>query len=157
MTAPLALTLTSPDETAVLATRIKDRLSPGDILLLNGVIGSGKTHFARSLIQAAMTDPEDVPSPTFTLVQQYDTELGEIWHADLYRLTAAEEVDELGLTEAFDTAICLIEWPDRLGSARPLSALTLDFRTAPDQGEDTRVVTVTWTDPKWTEKLETIA
>ncbi len=157
MTAPLALTLTSPDETANLATRIKDRLSPGDILLLNGVIGSGKTHFARSLIQAAMTRPEDVPSPTFTLVQQYDTELGEIWHADLYRLTAAEEVDELGLTEAFDTAICLIEWPDRLGSALPPSALTLDFRTEPDQAEDTRVVTVTWTDPKWTEKLETIA
>lgn len=104
-----------------------------------------------------MTRPEDVPSPTFTLVQQYDTELGEIWHADLYRLTAAEEVDELGLTEAFDTAICLIEWPDRLGSALPPSALTLDFRTEPDQSEDTRVVTVTWTDPKWTEKLETIA
>jgi len=74
--------------------------------------------------------PEDVPSPTFTLVQIYDTSAGEIWHADLYRLSSPEEAEELGLRDAFETAICLIEWPDRLGSISPTAgALTLVFST----------------------------
>ena len=93
---------------------------------------AGKTHFARNLIQSLMAEPEDVPSPTFTLVQAYDTPSGEIWHCDLYRLSAAEEVDELGLTEAFDTAICLVEWPDKLGPLAPRGALTLTFETDPN-------------------------
>ena len=87
--APLcrSLDLPGPQATADLAARLGARLQPGDVLLLEGPIGAGKTHFARSLIQSLLTEPEDVPSPTFTLVQVYDTEKGEIWHADLYRLT----------------------------------------------------------------------
>ena len=117
----------SPEETAVLAQRIGAALRRGDTLLLDGPVGAGKTHFARQLILSLLDVPEDVPSPTFTLVQVYDSPAGEIWHSDLYRLTAPDEVVELGLEEAFDTAICLIEWPDRLGDLTPAGALSLRF------------------------------
>nr|WP_321249882.1 tRNA (adenosine(37)-N6)-threonylcarbamoyltransferase complex ATPase subunit type 1 TsaE [uncultured Ruegeria sp.] len=153
---PLSITLNSPEETADFATRVAAGLAPGDTLLLEGEIGGGKTHFARSLIQSLMDVPEDVPSPTFTLVQAYDTPAGEIWHCDLYRLSAVEEIEELGLTEAFDTAICLIEWPEKLGPLMPDAALALKFRTDPDL-PDTRHLTLSWSDPKWAPKLETAA
>ncbi|WP_037314784.1 tRNA (adenosine(37)-N6)-threonylcarbamoyltransferase complex ATPase subunit type 1 TsaE [Ruegeria halocynthiae] len=157
MTAPpLSITLNSPEETALFATRLGAALRPGDILLLEGDIGSGKTHFARSLIQSLMAIPEDVPSPTFTLVQAYDTESGEIWHCDLYRLSAVEEVEELGLIDAFDTAICLVEWPDKLGPLTPESALKMTFETDPNTME-TRQLTLSWSNPVWTPKLEIAA
>ena len=119
----------SADATAALAQRFAPLLGPGDVVLLEGDIGAGKTHFARSLIRAIQGPEswEDIPSPTFTLVQTYDSPQGEIWHADLYRLTDLSEVFELGLDDAFETAICLIEWPDRLGPDAPASALTLTF------------------------------
>ena len=103
------LILASPDATAALARRFGTVLRAGDTLLLQGDIGAGKSYFARALIQSLQDIPEDVPSPTFTLVQTYDTRLGELWHADLYRLGDPGEVEELGLTEAFTSAICLIE------------------------------------------------
>lgn len=128
----------SPDETADLARRIGLGLRPGHVLLLDGPVGAGKTHFARSLIQSLLSVPEDVPSPTFTLVQTYDTTRGEIWHSDLYRLSSPDEVIELGLEEAFETAIVLVEWPDRLGDLAPGDALHLTF--VPDT-EDSRRIT----------------
>jgi tRNA threonylcarbamoyladenosine biosynthesis protein TsaE len=73
---------------------------------------------------------EDVPSPTFTLVQVYDADGDEIWHADLYRLTHPDEVLELGLEDALADAICLIEWPDRLGPYAPKGALHLRLDAA---------------------------
>ena len=132
--------------------RIGARLEAGVVLLLEGPIGAGKTHFARSLIQSRMEYPEDVPSPTFTLVQMYETDACEIWHADLYRLSTPDEVVELGLTEAFDTAICLVEWPDRLGALTPTGALRLAFTQGKD--EDEREVALCWTDRKWAKRLE---
>jgi tRNA threonylcarbamoyladenosine biosynthesis protein TsaE len=150
---PRSITLTSPEETSQFAARLGAELRPGDVVLLEGEIGSGKTHFARSLIQSLMTVPEDVPSPTYTLVQAYETEAGEIWHCDLYRLSAVEEIEELGLTEAFDTAICLIEWPGKLGPLTPEAALKLSFETDPDTMEN-RHLTLSWSDPKWPLKLE---
>lgn len=123
-----AIALPDADATAMLGRWLADRLGPGDVLLLDGPIGAGKTHLARALIHhrlAAAGRLEDVPSPTFTLVQVYDDDLGEIWHADLYRLTHPDQVAELGLDEAFDTALCLVEWPDRLGSLTPPQALRL--------------------------------
>ncbi|WP_347138117.1 tRNA (adenosine(37)-N6)-threonylcarbamoyltransferase complex ATPase subunit type 1 TsaE [Paracoccus sp. SSK6] len=104
------------DLTAALARMLAATLRPGRTVLLDGPVGAGKTHFARAFIRARQGDAaEDVPSPTFTLVQTYDDPLGfEIWHADLYRLTDPSELAELGLEEALTDAICLIEWPDRL-------------------------------------------
>ena len=116
-----------PLETKALALRIRENLKNGDIVLLKGEIGAGKSHFARSLIQAAMDKVEDVPSPTFTLVQTYDTLVGSIWHADLYRLSDQSEVFELGLIDAFGNDIVLIEWPDRLGYLEPKDALTIEL------------------------------
>jgi tRNA threonylcarbamoyladenosine biosynthesis protein TsaE len=116
-----------PLETKAVALRIRENLQNGDIILLKGEIGAGKSHFARSLIQAAMDKVEDVPSPTFTLVQTYDTLTGSIWHADLYRLSDQSEVFELGLIDAFGNDIVLIEWPDRLGYLEPQDALTIEL------------------------------
>jgi tRNA threonylcarbamoyladenosine biosynthesis protein TsaE len=132
------LILTSPAETAAFAQRVAQHIRSGDTLLLQGDIGAGKSFFARALIQSLQDVPEDVPSPTFTLVQTYDTNAGEIWHADLYRLCTPSEADELGLTDAFSSAICLIEWPDRLGELTPKTALTLFFETT-DVEEQRRI------------------
>ncbi|WP_407696706.1 tRNA (adenosine(37)-N6)-threonylcarbamoyltransferase complex ATPase subunit type 1 TsaE [Sedimentitalea xiamensis] len=143
----------SPDETAQLARAIGARMAAGDCILLTGDIGAGKTHFARHLIQSRLETPEDVPSPTFTLVQTYDIPDGEIWHADLYRLTDPDEIEELGLTDAFDTAICLVEWPENLGPLAPENALDLRIETDPDQ-ETLRCLHFVWHDPKWDLKTE---
>lgn len=154
---PLSLSFGSPDETAQFARRLAEQLHPGDVLLLSGPVGGGKTHFSRSVIQSLMDFPEDVPSPTFTLVQTYDTTKGEIWHADLYRLTDASEVEELGLLEAFDTAICLIEWPDRLGALAPDSALHLSFAHDADVA-DVRYVGASWgAGGNWAERIKAVS
>ena len=76
-----------------------------------------------------------MPSPTFTLVQTYDTQIGEIWHADLYRLTSHQEAVELGLEEAFETSISLIEWPDRLGDLSQYSPLNIAFSSGASDSE----------------------
>ncbi|MBV7410981.1 tRNA (adenosine(37)-N6)-threonylcarbamoyltransferase complex ATPase subunit type 1 TsaE [Maritimibacter sp. DP1N21-5] len=134
----ILLDLASPDETRALADAVAPVLRPGTVLLLSGAIGAGKTHFARSVIQtllaAAGKPPEDIPSPTFTLVQTYDAGTLEIWHADLYRLTSPDEIEELGLIDAFDTALCLVEWPDRLGDLAPEHAVQLNFTATGDDG-----------------------
>lgn len=123
----VTLTLDSLQKTTLLAARFSTVLKAGDCLLIEGDIGSGKTAFCRALIQARLGFQEDVPSPTFTLVQTYDANDVTIWHCDLYRLTDPDEALELGLDEAFESAICLIEWPDRLGDLAPKSASHLTF------------------------------
>ncbi|SPF79531.1 tRNA (adenosine(37)-N6)-threonylcarbamoyltransferase complex ATPase subunit type 1 TsaE [Pseudoprimorskyibacter insulae] len=143
----------SPEQTADLARTIARDLAAGDVILLHGEIGAGKTHFARSLIQSLLEVPEDVPSPTFTLIQTYDTLKGEVWHADLYRLSSPDEAVELGLDEAFETAICLIEWPDRLEDLTPASALTMRFAARDD---DSRSIELDWSDPRWTGRLNKV-
>jgi tRNA threonylcarbamoyladenosine biosynthesis protein TsaE len=142
------LFLASPDDTARLGEALARLLRPGDTVLLGGPIGSGKTHLARALIRARLGRAEEVPSPTFTLVQTYGEGADEIWHADLYRLSHPDEVAELGLEDAFGRAICLVEWPERLGRHGPASALRLDF--AP-KGEG-RGVTLAG-GPEWTARI----
>lgn len=143
--------LYSPDQTALLARKLGANLDAGDTILLHGDVGAGKTHFARALIQSLLATPEDVPSPTFTLVQVYDAASGlEIWHADLYRLSNPSETEELGLTDAMEDAICLIEWPDRLASLKPEDAL--DITLMPTDVADHRILTATWSHPKWNAK-----
>lgn len=123
---PIEVYLPDPAATERLGAWFAPHLRAGDCLLLEGPIGAGKSLFARSFIQSRLGRAEDVPSPTFTLVQTYEADL-EVWHADLYRLSHPDEVFELGLEAAFDTGICLIEWPDRLGRFAPGGALRLVF------------------------------
>ena len=149
---PTSYSLSSEAETEALAGRIASRLERGDVLLLEGPIGAGKTFFARALIQARLAVEgrhEDVPSPTFTLVQVYEAGDTEIWHVDLYRVSGAGDATELGLAEAFETAICLVEWPDRLGAARPGFAITLTF--AAGAGETERDLRVAGNTTRWQE------
>lgn len=121
------LTFNDEAATTAFAVRMAPLLRVGDCIFLEGSIGAGKTFFARALIRARLGRQEDVPSPTFTLVQTYDDPNGDIWHCDLYRLTHPDEAIELGLLDAFETAICLIEWPDRLGADQPKYAARLSF------------------------------
>ena len=117
-----AFSMPLADETATeaLGVMLAERLRPGDVVGLYGGLGSGKTTLARAVLRAASGDRElIVPSPTFTLVEVYETARGTYWHFDLYRLEAAEQVYELGWEEALAEGIVLIEWPQRLGNLLP--------------------------------------
>lgn len=142
----------SAKATANFAAALAPKLTAGDTILLQGGLGAGKTHFARSLIQARLSAvglSEDVPSPSFTLIQTYSDGTDEIWHADLYRLSGPDEVAELGLEEAFETAICLVEWPDRLADMTPEGALMMKFSMTEAPG--VRLVAMSSDDPRWAE------
>ncbi len=109
-------TLRLDDEAATtrLGQAVAPLLAPGEAVLLDGPLGMGKSTLARGLIRALAGPDEDVPSPTFTLVQFYETD-PPIAHFDLYRLERPEEAREIGLDEALDVGAALIEWPERLG------------------------------------------
>lgn len=150
------LTLADPGATAALARAIAPRLAPGDFLGLHGGLGAGKSAFARAVIAArlaAVGRAEDIPSPSFTLVQVYDVGDGgdpvELWHVDLYRLGSADEIAELGLDEAFAGAICLVEWAERLGDAAPARRLDLTLGFVEGGAEDARIATLAARGPGW--------
>lgn len=124
-----SIRLTWPDAAATHAfgARLATRLDAGDVVLLSGDLGAGKTALARAVIETAC-GIKDAPSPTYTLVQLYETGSGqELWHADLYRIEDESELEEIGLDDAFETAICLVEWPDRLGEWRPSDRLEISI------------------------------
>ena len=121
----MPIELTDLAATETMAARIAALARPGDTILLEGDLGSGKTAFARAFLRAASSDAGlEVPSPTFTLVQSYETRIGTVYHFDLWRLHDQTGLAELGWDEARD-GIVLVEWPDRLGSLRPADALTI--------------------------------
>lgn len=113
-----------PDEaaTAHLGTRLASLSQRGDVFALYGTLGMGKSVLARAFIQS-LTRAEEVPSPTFTLLQTYEAPGYEIYHYDLYRLKSPEEVFELNIEEAFYTGVCLIEWPEKMGGYLPRNVL----------------------------------
>ena len=130
---PRVIKLPNLGATQALAAGIAALAHAGDAIMLEGELGAGKTEFARAFLRAACRDPAlDVPSPTFTLVQSYDTPLGAVHHFDLWRLDGPGGLLELGWDEACDDVV-LVEWPDRLGALRPQSALTIALTsTGPD-------------------------
>lgn len=128
----LILDLADADATTALGRAVAPRLEPGEAVLLYGPLGMGKSTLARGLIRALAGEHEDVPSPTFTLVQFYESHGADkgppIAHFDLYRLSRPEEAFEIGLDEALDVGAALIEWPERLGDD-PARALGPDRLT----------------------------
>lgn len=140
---PLDLRLADPAATETLGRALARLLRPGDVVALRGELGAGKTALVRALIRAlpgpAGAEAEEVPSPTFTLVQIYERSPAPVWHFDLYRLEGAAEVDELGLSEALAEGITLIEWPERLGARLPHDALGVTLSFAADGGRRARL------------------
>lgn len=121
----LVVALADPDATARLAAALARLLTVGDVVALEGDLGAGKTTFARGLIRELTGSDEEVPSPTFTLVQSYPAREFDIWHFDLYRLEKPEDALELGMEDAMAEGVTLIEWSDRLGSWLPGDRLTV--------------------------------
>ena len=127
-----------PDEAATtrLGAVIAAVLRPGDLVCLSGPLGAGKSSLARGLIRALISPDEEVPSPTFTLVQVYDGAL-PLAHFDLYRLTSPDEAFELGLDEALEEGAVVVEWPQRLGGRLPEDRLDIEL-SFNDKGEGRR-------------------
>ncbi len=128
----------SEAETGDIARALAPCLRTGDVVALDGTLGTGKTAFARALINALPGEDEDVPSPTFTLVQTYERGALEIWHFDLYRLEAPEDAFELGIDDAFADALSIIEWPGNLGNLLPTAHLRVTLHQT--DGDDTRKI-----------------
>ncbi|MBK8211399.1 MAG: tRNA (adenosine(37)-N6)-threonylcarbamoyltransferase complex ATPase subunit type 1 TsaE [Rhodospirillales bacterium] len=122
-------------ETGVFAAKLAAIVRPGDIIALRGDLGAGKTALARALVRARGRPDEEVPSPTFTLLQIYepaDPAAPAVWHFDLFRLASADDALELGIEDAFTEAVTLIEWPDRLGPLLPERRLEVTLQPGPD-------------------------
>ncbi|MCW8862177.1 MAG: tRNA (adenosine(37)-N6)-threonylcarbamoyltransferase complex ATPase subunit type 1 TsaE [Rhodospirillales bacterium] len=119
------LALADQKATEALAARLAAVARTGDVIALQGDLGAGKTVFARAFVRAFGGTDEEVPSPTFTLVQQYDFDRGTVFHFDLYRLEEAQEAYELGWEDALADGVVLVEWPERLGGLLPADHLAV--------------------------------
>lgn len=133
-----------PDEAATkaLGRKLAMTLRPGDAVCLTGPLGAGKSTLARALVRALTSPDEEVPSPTFTLVQFYDGPDFPVAHFDLYRLTDPDEAYEIGLEEALEDGAVLIEWPQRLQGRLPANRLAIDITPMGDDGQARRAVIV---------------
>ncbi len=133
------LALPSPAATHALAARVASQVRPGDAILLEGPLGAGKSEFARAFLRSITANPAlEVPSPTFTLVQTYDSPRGPIHHFDLWRLDGPAALEELGWDE-LRRDIVLVEWPDRLADLAPPDALTIRLAHAGPDARDAEI------------------
>lgn len=129
-------------ETINFAREFAQQLSAGDVVLLRGDLGMGKSVISRAIIRALCGDEGmDVPSPTFTIVQTYESPKAEIWHFDLYRLADPSEIYEIGWEEALIDGISLVEWPECLGNLVPSAYIELSI-TAQKAQRDYRKIEV---------------
>ncbi len=136
--------------TEMLARRLASVARAGDCILLQGPLGAGKTALARAFLREAAGDPEmEVPSPSFTLVQIYDTKIGPVFHYDLWQLDGPDSLMELDWEDALD-AVVLVEWPERLGALRPDDALTITLTMS---GGEAREATL----QGWSDRLAKMA
>ncbi|HAH10394.1 MAG TPA: tRNA (adenosine(37)-N6)-threonylcarbamoyltransferase complex ATPase subunit type 1 TsaE [Alphaproteobacteria bacterium] len=131
--------VTALAETQALGARIAEALTAGDVVLLRGELGAGKTELARAVVRARMGHDCEVPSPTFTLVQHYETPGLLLAHADLYRVKDPSELAELGLDEVLETGALLVEWPERAAGHWPQSRLEVALSLR----NDTRLAALT--------------
>jgi tRNA threonylcarbamoyladenosine biosynthesis protein TsaE len=152
----IKLLLSSEDNTKLLASQLARSKTIGRVFLLYGDIGAGKTFFARAFIQEILSRyglPEDIPSPTYTLVQTYETPELDIWHVDLYRLVSNQDIIELGITDAFNSDICLVEWPEKLNENIPPDAVHIELNY---HSEFKRECTLTCNDQEVLNTLRTV-
>jgi tRNA threonylcarbamoyladenosine biosynthesis protein TsaE len=124
---PISLELDGEAATSRLGAAVAARLGRGEAVCLSGPLGAGKSTLARALVRALTKPDEDVPSPTFTLVQFYEGRSFPLAHFDLYRLERADEAFEIGLDEALEEGAAVIEWPGRLGGRLPTDRLDIDI------------------------------
>jgi hypothetical protein len=146
MTAETTWVVDLPDVRATerFAAAVAAELGADTLVTLTGDLGSGKTTFARALIRSLVRDPElEVPSPTFTLMQVYDSPAFPIVHCDLYRVESSDELAELGWDEASAGALVLVEWADRAGDVLPQDRIDVGFILEPEEGPEHRVAVVT--------------
>lgn len=127
----IRIALADEAATTRLGAAVATLLKTGDAVMLSGDLGAGKSTLARGLVRALTRPDEEVPSPTFTLVQQYDAR-PFLSHFDLYRLADASEAHELGLDEALDEGAIVVEWPQRLGDRLPPDRLDIELTIVPE-------------------------
>lgn len=147
----LDLPLAGVAATEALGARIAAGLKPGDAVALEGDLGAGKTALARAILRALGVE-DAVPSPTFTLVQCYETAKIPVRHYDLYRIERAAELDELGLDEALNEGAALIEWPERAGTRLPADALHVQLTITSESARHARLAGP----PRWAAAFETL-
>ena len=148
----MSVSLEDEAATVALGARIADALRAGDAVLLSGELGAGKTALARAILRARGVT-EHVPSPTFTLVQGYETGDLTVRHFDLYRIEDEWELDELGLDDALSEGAVLIEWPDRAATRLPEDALKVDLRVTSERSRKARISGP----PRWRDVLSGVA